>query len=302
MQTTIPKLARNRYNYVKGADGKHYMTQSQVMMMTSSGGGSGGGGNGGNNNWNSQVAVKMQQALEDRGVLTYDNVKTINGYSLVGYGDIEVTAEGFVDLSAYMTKQEMSAYVSKVELDNASYLNQTYLDDKMSDYPTFSNIQAMGYATQSYVSNSCKSVKDDAYAYAASRVPEIDLSSYVTKAELQTLGYAKIQHLTYAQYSQLSNYDTNTIYNITDDTSFDLGYYVTKDELNKMSYATQSYVTTKCEEVKQASYAYTDSKTKNVMSYADVDSLVKQIINQMVANGDLVSYNTVKSMIDSERV
>ena len=294
-QYKIPKLARNKYNYIQGADGNKYMTMSEFMM--------GSGRSGGLQSVNSsQVQSQINSTLAYKSFVSYNELKTINGYSLVGYGDIEVTAEGFVDLSAYMTKQEMSAYVSKVELDNASYLNQTYLDDKMSDYPTFSNIQAMGYATQSYVSNSCKSVKDDDYAYAASRVPEIDLSSYVTKAELQTLGYAKIQHLTYAQYSQLSNYDTNTIYNITDDTSFDLGYYVTKDELNKMSYATQSYVTTKCEEVKQASYAYTDSKTKNVMSYADVDSLVKQIINQMVANGDLVSYNTVKSMIDSERV
>jgi hypothetical protein len=284
---------------VKGADGNNYITQTQLMMSTGSGGGGGGTGGGTSHN---QVISAVSQVMAEKGVVTSYDIKTINGYSLVGYGDIEVTADGFVDLSAYMTKQEMSAYVSKVELDNASYLNQTYLNDKMSDYPTFSNIQAMGYATQSYVSNSCKSVKDDAYAYAASRVPEIDLSSYVTKAELQTLGYAKIQHLTYAEYSQLSNYDSNTIYNITDDTSFDLGYYVTKDELEKMSYATQSYVTTKCEEVKQASYAYTDSKTKNVMSYGDVDSLVKQIINQMVANGDLVSYNTVKSMIDSERV
>ncbi|MBO7694005.1 MAG: hypothetical protein J6T10_15405, partial [Methanobrevibacter sp.] len=204
-QYKIPKLARNKYNYIQGADGNKYMTMSEFMM--------GSGRSGGLQSVNSsQVQSQINSTLAYKSFVSYNELKTINGYSLVGYGDIEVTAEGFVDLSAYMTKQEMSAYVSKVELDNASYLNQTYLDDKMSDYPTFSNIQAMGYATQSYVSNSCKSVKDDAYAYAASRVPEIDLSSYVTKAELQTLGYAKIQHLTYAQYSQLSNYDTNTIY------------------------------------------------------------------------------------------
>lgn len=174
----IPKLPRNKYNYIKGADGNMYVTQTQLMMSSGNGGGGGGGGG---NNPNVVVVNTVNQQLADRGVLTYDNVKTINGYSLYGDGDIEITAEGSVDLSAYMTKQEMSAYVSKTELDNASYLNQTYLNSELSKYPTFDNIEAMSYATTAYVLEQCKAVEENCYAYTDSKTKNELSYAYITQ-------------------------------------------------------------------------------------------------------------------------
>lgn len=141
--TNIPKLARNKYNYVKGVDGKNYVTQSQLMMS------SGGGGNGSGNNPTGSVVSTINQTIDSRGLVSYNELKTINGYSLVGEGDIEVTGSGTVDLSAYATKTyvadyvntyaptpDLSAYVSKVELDDASYMNAYVLPQ--NDYDNLS--------------------------------------------------------------------------------------------------------------------------------------------------------------------
>jgi hypothetical protein len=175
--TKIPKLSRNKYNYVQGADGNKYVTQTQLMMSS---GGSGSGGGGGGNNPSSHVTAAINQAMYDKGILTIDDIKTVNGYSLIGTGDIEITTSGTIDLSAYMTKQDMTAYVSKVELDNAAYLNQSYLNDKMSDYVTRDNFDAVltTYATKAYVTAKCQEVQANAYAYTDSKTKELSFTTY----------------------------------------------------------------------------------------------------------------------------
>lgn len=57
----IPKQARNRYNYVKGADTDNYITQSQMMASNS-----GGGGNINSNTIgaNPQIVSAIQEAIK----------------------------------------------------------------------------------------------------------------------------------------------------------------------------------------------------------------------------------------------
>ena len=148
----IPKLSRNKYGYVKNADANNYITQSQLMMSA------GGGGIGGTSSI--QVQQQINDTLADRGYVSYTYLKTINGYSLIGQGDIEVTGSGTVDLSYYVTytyldskdyateayvasyvstyapTQDLSAYVSKVELDDAAYMNAYVLPQ--NDYDNLS--------------------------------------------------------------------------------------------------------------------------------------------------------------------
>lgn len=173
--TKIPKLSRNKYGVVKNANGNLYVTQTQLMMSSGSGGGS---GTGGGNNPSSHVTASINQAMYDKGILTHNDIKTINGYSLIGYGDIEVTTSGSVDMSDYMTKTEMAAYVTHTDLNNASYLNQTYLNDKMSDYVTHSNLDAIlsSYATKSYVNTRCAEVESSCYAYTESKTQDLSYS------------------------------------------------------------------------------------------------------------------------------
>lgn len=226
----IPKLARNKYNFVKGADGNYYsVVQTGGGLMMSSGGGGNGGGSGTNNN-TTQYKIKTANEVKDLGFVTYNDIKTINGYSLIGTGDIEITSEGTVDLSAYATK--------------------TYVDTKL-----------VPYAQKSYVVD-----------YVAAYAPTADLSSYVT-------------------YTYLDN---------------ELNNYTRFIDIEGMSYATTTYVTTNCEDVKNASYAYAysiahDSENTGI-TYAECENMIMQTINAMIATGALVSYSTVQGMISDSRV
>lgn len=212
-QFNIPKLARNRYNYVKGADGSNYVTVSQMMMSSgnSSGSGGGGGTNGGTSH--NQITSAVNQVLADRGLpLGYDivssyDLKTINGYSLIGEGDIEVTGSGTIDMSAYATKSyvadyvntyaytaDLSAYVTHAELDNAGYTtvvqttydnykNMSYAEKTngylyiVSDYEdtayyiTDEDLAYASYATTAYV----ESVKTSCYNYTDSKMSYSDV-------------------------------------------------------------------------------------------------------------------------------
>ena len=55
----IPKLSRNKYNFVKGLDGENYITTSQMMMSSSNGGGATGG-----TNMNNVVAYNISSAIK----------------------------------------------------------------------------------------------------------------------------------------------------------------------------------------------------------------------------------------------
>lgn len=169
----IPKISRNKYGTIKGADANNYITQSQLMMSSGGGGGNGSGLN------SSQVQQQINDTLADRGYVSYTYLKTINGYSLVGEGDIEVTGGGTVDLSAYATK--------------------TYVAD-----------------------------------YVAAYAPEPDLSSYVTKVELDDASYMNAYVLPQNDYDSLSTADKNknTIYLISDQTAYEYNELVTVQEMN----------------------------------------------------------------------
>lgn len=157
----IPKLARNKYNVVKDNSANNVVTTSQLMTSFGAGNSSGGGIGITHNTFQTQAQVEsaIEKASYNDKISTYTylqtyyvasaDLKTINGYSLIGEGDIEVTGGGTVDLSAYATKSyvadyvatyapepDLSAYVSKVELDNASYMNAYVLPQ--NDYDNLS--------------------------------------------------------------------------------------------------------------------------------------------------------------------
>lgn len=259
-QYNIPKLARNKYNFVKGLDGNNYVTQSQMMMSS--------GGGGINSNTfqnNSQLQSAIKREMEESYVVTSYDLKTINGYSLVGQGDIEIIG-GDVDLSAYATK--------------------TYVADYVNTYAPTADLSA--YATKTYVAD-----------YVATYAPEPDLSAYVSKIELnnasyvsnsalQNMSYLQTYTLTYAQYNNLSQAQKNDgrMYIISDmEYDVDMSYYVTKTELESASYvpyselykqlssyATTTYVDEKFKEAIDASYAYTSYKTADMVTDAKLSA------------------------------
>jgi hypothetical protein len=80
---------------------------------------------------------------------------------------------------------DLSAYVTKDELNQAGYISSI-----PSNYITEDELDNMAYATQSYVTN-----------YVATYAPTPDLSSYVTKDELNNASYVSHTELNNAGYA-----------------------------------------------------------------------------------------------------
>ena len=208
----------------------------------------------------SYVDTKTNQK-QDR-LINGVNIKTINGNSLLGNGNISISGISQDDLDnaiAPLVSQEaltetLSYYVSHDELNSASYVTEQALST--ASYVTESQLQQAGYVTQSALNNmsyATQSFVDDAVADA---ITEIDvptytsdltndsgfitasaLNGYVTESQLQQAGYATESYVSdyVAQHAPTP----------------DLSAYVTKTELSNMSYVTQS-------ELSNASYATTN--------------------------------------------
>ena len=59
----------------------------------------------------SSYATKTELATKQDTLVSGTNIKTVNGISLLGEGDITVSSEGVVDLSGYYTKAEIDAMI-----------------------------------------------------------------------------------------------------------------------------------------------------------------------------------------------
>ena len=93
------------------------------------------------------------------------NIKTINGISLLGSGNIVITGSGeggSVDLSDYYTKGEVDNLIDNVEVDLTGYATETYVSDNYqpkgnyltsipSEYVTETELQGKNYATKSEI-------------------------------------------------------------------------------------------------------------------------------------------------------
>ena len=140
----------------------------------------------------------------DAGYLTeHQHLKTINGQSLVGDGDIEITTGGTIDLSNYYTTAQtvnlVESAVTRVEgeMPTVPTSNTAFTNDAgyLTEHQSLS-----GYATEQWV-------EDKHY------ITGVDLSDYVTYESLPDLSvYATKQWVinqNYALNSELIQYITN---------------------------------------------------------------------------------------------
>ena len=56
-------------------------------------------------------ATKTELSTKQDTLVSGTNIKTVNGISLLGEGDITVSGEGVVDLSGYYTKAEIDEMI-----------------------------------------------------------------------------------------------------------------------------------------------------------------------------------------------
>lgn len=182
-------------NYITGVDLSDYATKEEIPSLS---------------------GYATEQWVENQGYLTeHQHLKTINGQSLVGDGDIEVGTGGTIDLSNYYTTAQtinlVESAVTVVE----------------GEIPSLS-----GYATEQWV-------EDKHY------ITGVDLSDYALKSEIPTVPTSNTAFTNDAGYlnrGDLTEYATQQwVYNQGYITGVDLSNYATYDTL--LDYATKTWVT-----------------------------------------------------------
>lgn len=163
----------------------------------------------------------------DAGYLTeHQHIKTINGQSLVGDGDIEIGTGGTIDLSNYYTTAQtvnlVESAVTRVEgeIPTVPTSNTAFTNDAgyLTEHQSLS-----GYATEQWV-------EDKHY------ITGVDLSNYATKAEIPVVPTSNTAFTNDAGYItgvDLSNYATkDNLTAATDDMA-------TKTWANNQGYLTE---------------------------------------------------------------
>lgn len=183
-------------------------------------------------------ALSGEISKKQNALVSGENIKTINGISLLGNGNIVITGSGeggSVDLSDYYTKGEVDNLIDNVEVDLTGYATETwvgnhyqpkgsYLTSVPSEYVTETELTAKNYATKSEIptipTNISAFTNDVGYAtenyiieyfqpkgnYLTS-VP----SEYVTETELTNKGYATTTQLNSKQDKLISGTNIKTI-------------------------------------------------------------------------------------------
>ena len=149
--------------------------------------------------------------LNSKGYLTeHQPLKTINGESLVGPGNITIEGGGSADLTNYYTKAESDGRFQPVG---------EYLTSIPEEYVTEGELNSKGYLTEH---QPLKTINGKSLVGPGNITIEgggsADLTNYYTRGEVDNLvaEKARIVSLTQAEYDALDIKDENTIYNITD--------------------------------------------------------------------------------------
>ena len=173
---------------------------------------------------NSTFATKTELNSKQNTLVSGTNIKTINGNSLLGSGDITITGGGDIDLSNYYNKGEVDGKLD-AKLDVTAYTTdkETFASkDELSDYLTVSaatsTYQPKGnyltsipseYVTDTELSESLSN-KLDVSAYTQ------DKSTFALKSEIPTDYISDSDLANYALKSEIpdtSNFATTSTVN-----------------------------------------------------------------------------------------
>jgi len=175
------------------------------------------------------------------------NIKTINGYSLLGGGNVtlgvpdDYVTYDYLSAQSYVTEQALStaSYVTQSALDAAGYVTYSYLNtyeyvtqeqlnNDLDNYITEEQISEYGFVTDQDLSNAGYATQAYVSDYVAQHAPTPDLSAYVSYDWLEAQSYVTEQAL-------------STIGYVTQSDLAQAGY-VTQSNLSSAGYATETYV------------------------------------------------------------
>lgn len=238
-------IMRNDVENVTGGDNETYITEAELNSKLS--------------DYPTIDEVGAQLSTKQDNLISGDNIKTINGESVLGSGNLEITAD--VDLSDYYTKGEMNNklgdYATIVVMNNvdnslradinsvndkvdnivvptltsqltndSGYITESDVNTKLSDYPTRGEV-VFGYYNKSEVDNLIDNTEQD-----ITEKIEMDITStlntYATKIDVAMADNELQQQI-----------DNIAIPKYTSDLINDNGY-INIDDLK--GYATESWV------------------------------------------------------------
>lgn len=159
--------------------------------------------------------MATEQWVENQGYLTeHQPIKTINGQSLIGTGDIEIGTGGTIDLSNYYTTAQtvnlVESAVTRVEgeIPTVPTSNTAFTNDAgyLTEHQSLS-----GYATEQWVLNK-------------HYITGVDLSDYATKAEIPVVPTSNTAFTNDAGY--LTEHQSLTAYSTTSEVNTLIGQSV----------------------------------------------------------------------------
>lgn len=224
-------------NYVEGSDDSKWIPLQII------------GGGGDSNIDLSAYATKTELNNKQDVLVSGTNIKTVNGESILGNGDLTIESKD-VDLTNYYTKDETYTQeevnelidgVSSGDVDLTNYYTKSEVDSKIpTDYVSDQELSDKNYATQSWVtsknyitsSDISKDLSD--YNNDVGYITSIP-AQYVTETELSSTlsSYAKNSSIPKST-SDLTN-DSNFI------TASDIpSEYITETELTAKGYLTSA--------------------------------------------------------------
>lgn len=157
-------------------------------------------------------ATKTELNSKQETLISGTNIKTINGNSILGSGDITITGGGDIDLSNYYNKTEVDTKldakldISTYNSDKSTFATKTELSDYLTTTNAAETYQPIGdylteipseYVTESELSESLND-KVDVTAYTQ------DKETFALKSEIPT---------DYVTDSELADYATTTTVN-----------------------------------------------------------------------------------------
>ena len=179
------------------------------------------------------------------------NIKTVNGTSLLGSGNIEISTN--VDLSDYATKEELNAkqdVITDLEtIRSGAALGATALQSVPDTYALKSEIPDITTKQDKLVSGTnIKTINGNSLLGSGDITIEggnVDLSDYYTKSQTNALVNPKLSQvtLTQAEYDALQTKEENVLYIISDASTTDSSDYYTKAEIDAMIGGASSTIT-----------------------------------------------------------
>ena len=244
-----------------------------------------------------EAVAGLDEKKQDK-LISGQNIKTINGESILGEGNIvieggsggtgtkyaagdniEISEDNVISVTGITVPSKVSeltndsGYLTESDLEGKNYVTDTELEGK--DYVTNSELNGKGYVTNSdlgdYVTDTELTNAVSGFVTSAQVETQIESKGYVSESELTSKDYVSESELTnalsgYVTSGQVESQIENKGYATSGYVNSQLSNYVSESELNEKGYMTDDQVSMKLQ-----NYATTAS-VQDFITESEVDT------------------------------